>query len=180
MVHLNTLEQGSSVMKGQISPNRSVPSARLPEVGLNWEEHPTHPGIASNRRVLIAEDDPALRDLMARLLAFEGYFVTEAGDALAMLDAVQVSHHGCDEQFDLIVTDVRMPGLTGLEALAILRQSGCNTPTIVVSALPGEMVQPEVQGLNALFLPKPFALENLRRIANRVVCDHQSQNSAAI
>lgn len=164
-------------MKRLTTPNLCVPSVRLSEGGTDWQEHPTHPGVASTRRVLVAEDDPALRDLMAKLLAFEGYFVTEAEDALAMLDAVQVSGNGCEDRFDLIVTDVRMPGLTGLDALAILRQSGCNTPAIVVSALPGEMVHPEAQELNALFLPKPFALENLRRIANRVVCGHQRQNS---
>ncbi len=59
---------------------------------------------------------------MARLLAFEGYFVTEAADALALLQAVRVPPQDCDETFDLIVTDVRMPGLTGLDALAKLRK----------------------------------------------------------
>ena len=164
-------------MKSRTTPNLCVPPIRLSERGTDWEQYPTHPGVDSTRRVLIAEDDPSLRELMARLLAFEGYFVTEAADASAMLDVVQTTHDGCGDPFDLIVADVRMPGLTGLDALAILRQSGCNIPAIVVSALPGEMVQPEVQELNALFLPKPFALENLRRIANRVVCGHQCQNS---
>jgi CheY-like chemotaxis protein len=112
------------------------------------------------------------------LLAFEGYFVTEVVDALEVLDAVQVSHDRREAPFDLIVTDVRMPGLTGLDALAILRQSGCTTPAIIVSALPGEMVQPDIPVRNALFLPKPFALENLRRIANRVVRGKSHQTSS--
>jgi DNA-binding response OmpR family regulator len=106
---------------------------------------------------------------MVYLLAFEGYFVTEASDAQAMLDAVRASDGDCEPGFDLIVTDVRMPGLSGLDALARLRETGCQVPAIVVSALPGEMVRPEAEELNALFLPKPFALENLRRIANRVL-----------
>ncbi len=103
-------------MKRQPSLNCSAPSPTPPEEGLEWEEHPTNPGLALTRRVLVAEDDPALRELMARLLAF-------------------------------------------------------------VSALPGEMLQRQVRELNALFLPKPFALENLRRIANRVEYDHQNQTS---
>lgn len=160
-------------MKREIFPTCIASSTAPAEV-----ERTTHPGVASAPRVLVAEDDPALRKLMAQLLAFEGYLVTEAADGLTMLDAVQISGHSCEDTFDLIVTDVRMPGLTGLDALAMLRQSGCNTPAIIVSALPGNMVQPQARELNALFLPKPFSLENLRRIANRVVGDTQSQNWA--
>jgi CheY-like chemotaxis protein len=130
--------------------------------------------------VLVAEDDTALRELMAQHLAFEGYFVTEAADAPTMLAAILASQKICVDAFDLIVTDVRMPGMTGLDALTRIRESGCKTPAIVVSALPGESVQREVQALDAFFLPKPFALENLRKIANRVVLGNQSGNLAAL
>ena len=153
---------------------------KLSERGTDAEEHSTRQGNASRRRVLVAEDDPALRSLIVRLLTFDGYIVTETADANAMLDSALISREDCEDTFDLIVTDVRMPGMTGLEALAKLRGLGCRTPAIVVSALPGEMVQPEVQELNAFFLPKPFSLENLRRIANRVVNCHQSQTSGVI
>jgi len=148
---------------------QSTPSIRPVDDDFTWQEHSTRPGLASAPRVLVAEDDPALRQLMVYLLAFEGYFVTEASDAQAMLDAVRACDGNCELGFDLIVTDVRMPGLSGLDALARLRETGCQVPAIVVSALPGEMVRPEAEELNALFLPKPFALENLRRIANRVL-----------
>jgi DNA-binding response OmpR family regulator len=153
----------------------STASIRPVDDDFTWQEHSTRPGLVSAYRVLVAEDDQALRQLMAYLLAFEGYFVTEASDAQAMLDAVRDSQGNCELHFDLIVTDVRMPGLSGLDALARLRKSGCQVPAIVISALPGEMVRPEAEELNALFLPKPFALENLRRIANRVVKCNQRQ-----
>ncbi len=165
-------------MKRPATPSRGDPPGRSLDGSPSWEEQPTHPGVALTRRVLVAEDDAALRDLMARHLAFEGYFVTEAADAQAMLDAVRAMCESRVGPFDLIVTDVRMPGMTGLDALARIRESGCHTPTIVVSALPGEMVLRELQALDALFLPKPFALENLRRIANRMICGHQCQNLA--
>ncbi len=143
----------------------------------NWDNLATKLSNGSAPRVLIAEDDPALRDLMARMLAFEGYIVTETADGQTMLEAAHASHDSIDDAFDLIVTDVHMPGMTGLDALARLRELGCCTPAIVVSALPPDMVQYEVHELNALFLPKPFALENLLRIANRVVGGQQSQAS---
>ena len=162
-------------MEKQGLPAYSTPSIRPVDDDFTWQEHSTQPGHTSAPRVLVAEDDPALRHLMVYLLAFEGYFVTEASNAQAMLDAVRASDGNSKLGFDLIVTDVRMPGLSGLDALARLRETGCQVPAIVVSALPGEMVRPEAEELNALFLPKPFALENLRRIANRVVQSNQSR-----
>ena len=167
-------------MEKQGLPAYSAPSIRPVDDDFTWQEHSTQPVLVSAHRILVAEDDPALRHLIAYLLAFEGYFVTEASDAQAMLDAVRASNGNCDLAFDLIVTDVRMPGPSGLDALARLRESGCQVPAIVISALPGEMVRPEVEELNALFLPKPFALENLRRIANRVLRSNQGQSLDAL
>lgn len=105
---------------------------------LDWEDHVTSPGLASARHVLVVEDEPALRHLMAKVLATEGYFVTEANDGQTMLDILAQSRPSRYCAFDLIVTDVNMPGLTGFDALSYLRQSGCRTPAIVVSALPVE------------------------------------------
>lgn len=106
---------------------------RQPERRSNWGTFPTNPNVASPPRVLVTEDDPQLRELIVRTMAFEGYFVTEASDAFAMLNAVKACNELGDDTFDLIVTDVRMPGLSGLDALARLRESGCHTPAIVVS-----------------------------------------------
>ncbi len=167
-------------MRKQSLPASKVPAIRFGDASFEWNEASTRPGFASAHRVLIAEDDAALRQLMVHLLTFEGYFVTEAADAQAMLEAVQSCGFDCELPFDLIVTDVRMPGQTGLDALASLRKSGCRTPAIIVSALPDEIVQHVAEALDALFLPKPFALENLRRIANRVVSGHESLNLSTL
>lgn len=137
----------------------------------------TNPCISSGYRVLVAEDDDALRCLLSNLFAFEGYFVTEAEDGQSLLDAVQSPRITCELAFDLIVTDVRMPGMTGLAALRELRHAGCHTPTIIISALPGLPLQQQAESLDALFLPKPFALENLRRIANRVLAETGASGS---
>ena len=167
-------------MKNRDLYSTTTSATRPPDDSFDWDEASTRPGFTSAYRVLIAEDDAALRHLMAHILAFEGYFVTEASDAQAMLQAVRSSGCNCELPFDLIVTDVRMPGQSGLDALASLRKSGCRTPAIIVSALPGDMIQPEAEQLDALFLPKPFALENLRKIANQVVTSHQSQTASSI
>jgi two-component system response regulator MprA len=136
------------------------------------EEKPPDP--QSPPRVLVAEDDPELRRIMVQLLAFEGYFVTEASNGYGLLNAVKACRDFCDDTFDLIVTDVRMPGLTGLEALARLRQSGCDAPAIVVSALPRDLIQDQMQELGAIFIAKPFALDSLRKVANQAIYRQQS------
>lgn len=123
-------------------------------------------------RVLVAEDDSELRALIASVLAFEGYFVTDVADASAMLHAVGTSDQA-DNVFDLIVTDVRMPGLNGLDALARLRELGCWTPAIVVTAFPEDALKRHADELGAFLLPKPFALDKLRVIANRVIADER-------
>jgi len=154
-----------------------VPEVKPAGLRLNWGKFPTDPNVASPPRVLVTEDDPRLRDLMVQTMAFEGFFVTEASDAFAMLNAVKACHEACDDTFDLIVTDVRMPGLSGLDALARLRESGCQTPAIVVSALPRDMIQDQVQRLNALFIAKPFALDSLRKAANQAIYGQQNRTS---
>jgi CheY-like chemotaxis protein len=166
-------------MRWQPSTIHSNPQKQPPEVESKEQSYSTNPSDASSPRILIAEDDKALRELMAHLLAFEGYFITEAADAHAMLQVVHASRQSGNDAFDLIVTDVRMPGLTGLDALASLREAGCRTPAIVVSAFPEDAVQQQARDLNASFLPKPFALENLRRMVNRAVYDYQVLQSQA-
>jgi len=148
---------------------RTGPDAKPLDVQLNGERFASGPSVASSPRVLVAEDDPQLRKLIVRLLTFEGYLVTEASDALAMLEAVKGGREYCDDTFDLIVTDVRMPGLSGLDALARLRESGCHAPAIVVSSMPRDLIQGQVQELNAMFVPKPFALDNLRKLARLAI-----------
>ena len=124
--------------------------------------------VMESPRILVVEDDPGMRELIADVLAFEGYFVTDVADATAMLRAVVPSRDG-EEAFVLIITDMRMPGSTGLEALARLRAIGCWIPTIVVTAFPEEVVKRQASELGALLLPKPFALDRLRALANRIL-----------
>jgi DNA-binding response OmpR family regulator len=134
------------------------------------ERRTTERCLTDSPRVLVAEDDWQLRGLIADVLAFEGYFVTDVADAPAMLRAIQESKQA-DAVFDLIVTDVRMPGFTGLDALEYLRELGCWTPTIVVTAFPEETVKRHAWELGAFLLPKPFALDELRVIANRAIAN---------
>ena len=125
------------------------------------------PGVT--RRIMVVESDPALRNLLAELLALEGYFVTEAADEQAMLRCTGMAIGVLEEQFDLVILGMQTGGELGFESLARLRESGCHTPAIVLSAQPKSAVAQQISDLNALFLGKPLELDNLRVIVRHVI-----------
>jgi len=107
-------------------------------------------------RILVVDDDRAVRESLRRSLAFNGYQVELAGDGQAALEAV-AAHRP-----DAMVLDVMMPRLDGLEVCRRLRGSGDELPILVLTAR--DAVSDRVAGLDAGaddYLPKPFALEEL-------------------
>ncbi len=106
--------------------------------------------------VLIVEDDPNVRAALQRALSYEGYDVSVAEDGGRGLEAVS------ENPPDVIVLDVMMPFVDGLEMCRRLRARGDETPILMLTAL-GE-VSDRVDGLDAGaddYLVKPFALEEL-------------------
>ena len=107
-------------------------------------------------RVLVVDDEPAVRNALERALSLEGYGVELAADgaeALAAIDAAEP---------DAVVLDVLMPGLDGLEACRRLRRAGSAVPVLMLTAR--EAVEDRIAGLDAGaddYLVKPFALEEL-------------------
>jgi two-component system response regulator MprA len=107
-------------------------------------------------RILVVDDDQAVRDSLRRSLAFNGYEVELAGDGLAALESIARNRP------DAVVLDVMMPRLDGLEACRRLRSAGEDLPILVLTAR--DAVSDRVAGLDAGaddYLPKPFALEEL-------------------
>ncbi|MBR7829774.1 response regulator transcription factor [Actinospica sp. MGRD01-02] len=107
-------------------------------------------------RILVVDDDQAVRDSLRRSLAFNGYDVELAADGLAALESIARSRP------DAVVLDVMMPRLDGLEACRRLRSAGEDLPILVLTAR--DAVSDRVAGLDAGaddYLPKPFALEEL-------------------
>ena len=107
-------------------------------------------------RILVVDDDRAVRDSLRRSLAFNGYQVDLATDGQQALDSIQ------SERPDALVLDVMMPRLDGLEVCRRLRSAGDDLPVLVLTAR--EAVSDRVAGLDAGaddYLAKPFALEEL-------------------
>ena len=106
--------------------------------------------------VLVVDDEPAVRDSLARTLRFEGYDVLVANDGIGALDAVR------DASPDVVILDVMMPRMDGLEACRLLRADQHTLPVLMLTAR--DSVGDRVAGLDAGaddYLVKPFALQEL-------------------
>ena len=107
-------------------------------------------------RILVVDDEPAVRSALERALRLDGYDVALAADGAAALDALSGVAH------DAVVLDVLMPELGGLEVCRRLRAAGDRTPVLMLTAR--DRVTDRVSGLDAGaddYLVKPFALEEL-------------------
>jgi CheY-like chemotaxis protein len=116
-------------------------------------------------RVLLADDDPALRAVIAEALGADGFDVLQAGDGAELLDLVGPSLLGTRQgsPAELVVADLRMPGLTGLSVLAGLRQLDCRVPFILITGYGDPATHAEAYRLGAsAVLDKPFELRQLR------------------
>ncbi|MFI5714202.1 response regulator transcription factor [Nocardia sp. NPDC051750] len=107
-------------------------------------------------RILVVDDDRAVRESLRRSLTFNGYTVDLAVDGIDALEKATT------ERPDALVLDVMMPRLDGLEVCRRLRSTGDDLPILVLTAR--DSVSERVAGLDAGaddYLPKPFALEEL-------------------
>ena len=100
--------------------------------------------------VLVVEDEPAIRDALVELLFDEGYRVSCAADGQAALDLVS------REAPDVIVSDVTMPRVDGVELVHRLRMRGQHVPVVLISARYAAVDLPGVR-----FLTKPFDVDSV-------------------
>ncbi|MDK8677573.1 response regulator transcription factor [Corynebacterium tuberculostearicum] len=107
-------------------------------------------------KILVVDDEQAVRESLRRSLRFNGYEVLTANDGLEAVETVRT------ENPELLILDVMMPNMDGLEVCRTLRSEGWDRPILVLTARDG--VSDRVAGLDAGaddYLPKPFALEEL-------------------
>jgi two-component system, OmpR family, response regulator MprA len=123
-------------------------------------------------RVLVVDDDKAVRESLRRSLEFNGYAVSLASDGAEALAGLSTPVAGSAP--DVVIMDVMMPRLDGIEATRALRSAGNDVPILVLTAR--DAVGDRVEGLDAGaddYLTKPFALQELlarlRALLRRVV-----------
>ena len=125
-------------------------------------------------KILVVDDEQPVRESLRRSLRFNGYDVLTASDGLEAVEAVR------SENPELLILDVMMPNMDGLEVCRTLRSEGWDRPILVLTARDG--VSDRVAGLDAGaddYLPKPFALEELLARVRSLVRRDSSYSIAA-
>lgn len=115
-------------------------------------------------KVLIVEDDELILTMMKINLEREGYFVKCLKDAESMLDCIN------QDCFDVILLDIKLPGMSGEEALNRIKKSGIETPVIMVTAK--NDINVKVNTLNCGaddYIAKPFNIKELLARVKAVV-----------
>ena len=133
----------------------------------NFEETPTLRAV----RVLLAEDDPDMRWVLAWTLRQDGYEVVEVEDGTGLEAVIRAATEGAygAEPVDLVVSDVRMPGKSSLEVLRELRRVDWVVPIVLVTAFGSAEVHEEARRLGVrAVLNKPFNLDRLRRLLRSI------------
>jgi len=127
---------------------------------------PRHQG-----RILLAEDDLEMRRLLAWSLERGGYRVTECADGITLLRQLGLMDplRGKPD-YDLVISDVRMPGYTGLQVLESIRACDDCPPVVLISAFADAATREKADRLGAAeLLPKPFDVDELLAAVRRLL-----------
>jgi CheY-like chemotaxis protein len=110
--------------------------------------------------VLLVDDEPAFRSLLAATLAQEGYHVIQAGDGEEAVAAISKV-----KRVDIVVTDIRMPHVDGVTMAQRLRRAQPGVPVIFITGYPSDVDTPVP---NSFMLSKPFLREELMQAVHHL------------
>jgi CheY-like chemotaxis protein len=115
-------------------------------------------------RVLVAEDDYDMRAMIVAALRADGHVVVEAANGVELLDAIATGliSQRPEDAFDVVLSDVRMPRINGIDVITRLRQNSYPVPVIVMTASGDATFLARLRELGIRLLEKPFDLDDLR------------------
>ncbi len=119
-------------------------------------------------RILVVEDDEEMRSLLKDFLADEGYEADSAHNGSEALLKL------AKESFDLVITDIRMPGLTGFDILSAIKKLELGMPVIVITAFGGEEIfqRSMARGADG-YLEKPIHFPKLKHLIHELVSSEE-------
>ena len=129
---------------------------------------PPTPARAMRPLIVLAEDNADFRELLATTLETIGCRVEQARTGTQLLDAVhRLTEAG--EPVRLVITDVRMPELGGIDAARALRATGADLPMILMTAFGNAWTQAQAAAVGATLLEKPLRIDVLRQEVRRLL-----------
>ena len=128
--------------------------------------------MVSGSRILVADDDADLLEVVSEALTNLGADVTRAMTGAELID--NLAEKG---PFDLVITDIAMPWMTGISAMNAARTAGLGMSVVVMTALLDEAIPKRVKALggNALLLHKPFTLTQLESVVTKLLAHRHGQ-----
>jgi DNA-binding NtrC family response regulator len=133
------------------------------------EPRPSGDEQKASERILVVDDEPGIRHVLARILLDEGYFVHQASDGLEALELIK----GGDPVLDVVVSDIVMPRLNGVELLQELSRSRPSLPIILISGYGTEELTQRGIVPPCALLSKPFPPERLIAEVRRCIANRQ-------
>ena len=119
----------------------------------------------ANEMILIVDDEQPIRNAISRLLSFSGFETQQACDAEAALEAI------AREDFDMVISDNRMPGMQGIDLLMKIKEVSPDTERVLMSGYAD--LQTVIQAINkgeiCRFITKPWDSEELRRMVEEII-----------
>src|SRR5574341_1337616 len=117
----------------------------------------------AQKAILVADDDASIRSLLKQLLQEEGYAVHEAATGVEVVDRVK------DASPDLVIMDVRMPELDGIEALSRVKAGSPKTAVLIMTAFGSSNAAIRAMELGAFdYVTKPFELDKINYTVQKV------------
>lgn len=133
-------------------------------------------------RILLAEDDEAMRNFVANALGKDGYRVFEVADGAELRASLEriATNQPDAEEIDIVVSDIHMPGKTALEVLSEFRQVAAEIPIVLFTAFGSAETHERARALGAAaVLDKPFDLVDLRKVLHDLIADRASRTAPA-
>ena len=129
--------------------------------------------------VLVADDDDDMRDLVVQTLRSNGYATLEVRDGAELLQLLETTLDDPTLRPDLLVTDVRMPKLSGLGVLQAMRRAQLSLPVVVMTAFGHDSVHTIARQLGAVgVLRKPFDPDDLLTAVRNARLVHETRRAA--
>jgi DNA-binding NtrC family response regulator len=123
---------------------------------------------------LVVDDDDPVRVMLARLLRTQGYEVHQAANAREARKAIEASRP------DLVISDIVMPGESGIELRRAIAQHWPGLPVILISGYSAEgPAEFAARTANTTFVQKPFAADQLLSLVEQVLAGEAAGNSAS-
>lgn len=118
---------------------------------------------SQNLKILVVDDDEHIRDVLTDMLTIDGYHITACHDGESALEQFD------NNEFDILITDLGMPGMSGLDLAGIVHEKNPNIPIAMITGWGTQLNQDEIalKGIKVL-LPKPFHLKDIKNMVSEL------------